>query len=234
MTESLHTQQPDKLSRKDRLLELITLLRDGKLHRAEDLAAQLSVSQRSIYRDMDTLVESGVPVGGERGVGFRMTNPVTLPPLNLSMKELEALHLGIAVMSEASDGELNAAARTLASKIDAVLPEGRVAQSTGWGLAAFPFADAAAGIVHMPAIRAAIRKRRKLRITYDELDGTVFEGVISPLTLDYWGRVWTCNVWCERSRSFRILRIDRITRIVAISSSFKDQADALMESLKAQ
>lgn len=234
MTESFPTPSPAKLSRKDRLLEIITLLRDGKLHRAEDLALRLSVSPRSIYRDMDTLVQSGVPVSGERGVGYQMTNPVTLPPLNLSMKELEALHLGIAVMTEASDGELNAAARTLAEKIDVVLPEGRVASPTGWGLATFPFADSAAGITNMPAIRDAIRNRRKLRVTYDELDGTIFESVVSPLTLDYWGRVWTCNVWCERSRSFRVLRIDRMTRIVTISASFKDQASVLMEGLKSQ
>jgi len=61
---------------------------------------------RTIYRDMDTLVLSGVPVAGERGIGYMMTAPITLPPLNLTLTELEALHLGMAVVGEAADDEL--------------------------------------------------------------------------------------------------------------------------------
>jgi predicted DNA-binding transcriptional regulator YafY len=57
------------MRRTDRLFEIIQILRDGKLHRAQDIAARLEVSTRTIYRDMDTLVASGVPVEGERGVG---------------------------------------------------------------------------------------------------------------------------------------------------------------------
>ncbi|NNF72520.1 MAG: HTH domain-containing protein, partial [Rhodobacteraceae bacterium] len=86
------------MRRTDRLFELIQILRDGRLHRATDMAEALGVSQRTIYRDMDTLIASGVPVEGERGVGYMMTAPITLPPLNLTMAELEALHLGMAVV----------------------------------------------------------------------------------------------------------------------------------------
>ena len=117
------------MKRKDRLIALIGALRDGKTHRAEDLARRLGVTQRTIYRDMETLVASGVPVEGTRGVGYRMTDPVTLPPLNMTMAELEALHLGIAVLTEAADPGLQQAARSLAKKIDAALPEDRIAPS---------------------------------------------------------------------------------------------------------
>ena len=113
------------MRRTDRLFELIGILRDGRLHRAADLADRLEVSQRTIYRDMETLQTSGVPVEGERGVGYMLTAPITLPPLNLTLTELEALHLGIAVVAEAADPELQSAARSMADKIDAVVPEDR-------------------------------------------------------------------------------------------------------------
>ena len=51
--------------RSDRLFELIQILRDGKLHRASDLAARVKVSTRTIWRDMATLQASGLPVEGE-------------------------------------------------------------------------------------------------------------------------------------------------------------------------
>ena len=222
------TESPEILlrtSRKDRLIDIIHRLRDGKVHRGEDLAHELRVSARTVYRDMETLMNSGVPVAGARGVGYQMTAPVTLPPLNLSMAELEALHLGLAVMTEADDPGLRSAARSLADKIDQALPEGRVSSTIGWGLAVFPFADTASGIRHMPVVRSAIRRRKKLKLTYDELDGTVTTTIVRPLNLDYWGRVWTCNVWCERSEALRTMRLDRISTLTELSAAFRDGED---------
>ena len=125
------------MRRTDRLFELIQLLRDGRLHRGRDLAERLGVSLRTLYRDMDTIIASGIPVEGERGLGYMMTAPITLPPLNLTLTELEALHLGLSVVSKAADEELQRAAQTLSDKVDAVLPEDRSAPANGWGFAVY-------------------------------------------------------------------------------------------------
>ncbi|MGI1661198.1 helix-turn-helix transcriptional regulator [Palleronia sp. KMU-117] len=211
------------MRRTDRLFELIQILRDGMLHRAADMAARLEVSVRTVYRDMDTLVASGIPVEGERGVGYMMTAPVTLPPLNLTMAELEALHLGMAVVAEAADDDLRKAARSLSAKIDAVLPEDRAAPREGWGFAVYPFADAAAGFAHMPKIRAAIRSRQKLRLAYRALDDTPSRRTVRPLQLEYWGRVWTLTAWCEAREDFRVFRVDRIETLDILPELFVDE-----------
>ena len=211
------------MKRTDRLFDLILTLRDGRLHRAEDLAAALKVSVRTIYRDMDTLVLSGVPVAGERGLGYMMTAPITLPPLNLTLTELEALHLGMAVVGEAGDDELKQAAKTLSSKIDAVLPEDRSTPPSGWGFAVYPFQDAAAGFRFMPQIRKAIRSRQKLEVTYADEQGNRTERVIRPLQMEYWGRVWTAACWCELRQDFRVFRIDRIRSLKVMAELFVEE-----------
>lgn len=204
-------------------MELIKLMRRGRLMRAEDLAERLGVSARTVYRDMDTLVASGIPVEGERGRGYRMTAPITLPPLNLTMAELEALHLGLAVVAEAGDDELKGAARALAGRIDTSLPEDRAADASGWGFAIYPFADAAQGFIHMPVVRAAIRSAQKIRVIYAELDGRESERVLRPLELDYWGRVWSLTAWCETKGDFVELRVDRIRAIAPLNEGFGDE-----------
>ncbi|MEP5762745.1 MAG: YafY family protein [Litoreibacter sp.] len=211
------------MRRTDRLFDLILILRDGRLHRAEDLAQQLEVSVRTIYRDMDTLALSGVPVAGERGMGYMMTAPVTLPPLNLTLQELEALHLGMAVVGEAGDAELQQAAKTLSAKIDAVLPEDRTTPPSGWGFAVYPFKDAAAGFRYMPQIRTAIRARQKLQITYSDAQSNLSDRVIRPLQMEYWGRVWTVTCWCESRADFRAFRIDRIRALRALAELFVEE-----------
>ena len=211
------------MRRTDRLFDLVTALRDGRLHRAQDLAERLEVSVRTIYRDMETLQASGIPVEGERGLGYMLTAPVTLPPLNLTLLELEALELGMAVVAEAADPDLQKAARSLSAKIDAVLPDDRAPPKQGWGFAVYPFADAARGFRHMPALRAAIRARQKLDIAYRDAGGTPSSRIIRPLQMEYWGRVWTLTAWDETRDDFRSFRLDRIEDLRARPELFVDE-----------
>jgi predicted DNA-binding transcriptional regulator YafY len=208
-------------ARHDRLLDLVRLLSDGRLHRAEDLARRLGVSQRTIYRDMDTLIASGVPIAGERGLGYAATAELTLPPLNLSLAELEALHLGLAVVGEAGDEELKAAAQSLSAKVDAVLPEDRSSRGAGFGFATHAFAEASRGFRHMAPIRAAIRARQKLRVLMPADPHP--RRILRPLRLDYWGRVWTVTAWCETTAAFALLRVDLFEELQVLPQLFVDE-----------
>ena len=207
------------MRRADRLMQLVQILRDGTLHRASDLAAATAVSLRTIYRDMETLAASGVPIEGERGIGYRVTAAITLPPLNLTMTEMEALHIGLNAVSHSDDPELSTAARSISTKLDAVMPEDRSRAPSSSGFAIYPFADAARGFQHLPMLRQAVRARQKLELVmHDETR------IVRPLQLDYWGRLWTCVVWCETTDQFEEIRVDQITSQRILPSLFVDEA----------
>lgn len=207
------------MRRADRLMQLVQILRDGTLHRASDLARATDVSLRTIYRDMETLAASGVPIEGERGIGYRVTAAITLPPLNLTMTEMEALHIGLTAVAHSEDVELSAAATALTAKLDAVMPENRSRAPQGYGFAIYPFADAARGFQHLPSLRQAMRTRQKLEMVLNAAKRTV-----RPLQLDYWGRLWTCVVWCETTQGFGEIRVDQITSLRILPSLFVDEA----------
>jgi len=217
------------MRRSDRLFDIIQILRDGHLHRAQDIASRLEVSIRTIYRDMDTLVASGVPVQGERGVGYMITEDITLPPLNLTVAELEALNLGLAVVAQAADETLKAAADTLAGKIEAVLPTRTVAEADAWKFAVYPFADATRNLSHMPLLRSAIKARQKVRLTYTSRKGAVTGRVIRPLHMEYWGHVWTLTAWCEMRNDFRVFRLDLMESTEALPELFVDEPGKRIE-----
>ena len=211
------------MRRTDRLFDLLQILRDGKLHTAQEMADKLEVSVRTIYRDMDTLQASGVPVEGERGVGYMATGAITLPPLSLTTAELEALNLGIAIVSEAGDRDLAEAARSLGDKVDAVLPEQVISEADSWKFAVYPFADVARGLSHMPTLRSAIKARQKLSLNYHAKDGALTSRTIRPLHMEYWGRVWTLSAWCELREDFRTFRVDLIETATALPELFQDE-----------
>lgn len=194
--------------RSDRLFDLIQILRDGKLHRAADIAARLEVSTRTIWRDMATLQASGLPVEGERGVGYMLTAPITLPPVALTLQEMEALRLGIALVASAADPGLSYAAHTLGQKIAAVSPAAGAAPPVNTFVFASP--EAARAAPHLPMLRVAISGSEKLDMRYRDLAGRETERRIRPLQLEYWGRVWTLTAWCEKRKDFRGFRIDLV------------------------
>jgi predicted DNA-binding transcriptional regulator YafY len=210
------------MRRTDRLFDLIQILRDGRLHTARDMAERLEVSVRTLWRDMATLVASGLPVEGERGVGYILREPVTLPPLTLTRDEVQALTLGLALMTRGADPSLTRAAESLQGKIAAVLPA-RLMDGVGQDTWVFPGDEAMAAARHLPGLRRAIRLRERVVIAYVDEAGSASERPVRPLLLEFWGRVWTLASWCETRGDFRSFRVDRIESLALTGQTFADE-----------
>ena len=217
------TPKPSKRSL--RLYALIDQLKDGKIHRAEDLAQVTGVSVRTISRDMETLAASGGAIEGERGTGYTTKAAITLPPLNLTETELEALHIALEVIGTGMEGEIRDAAASLSAKIDAVLPVDANAVHQQFGFAVYPFEEASRGFRYLETLRTAVRARQKLAITMQGARPTQ----VRPLKLAYWGRVWTLVIWDEIADRFAELRVDRITEVRVLPGLFVDEPGKRLE-----
>lgn len=211
------------MRRTDRLFEIILMVRDQRLHRAQDIAERLEVSVRTIYRDIETLVASGVPIEGARGLGYLLREPIFLPPLTLSEPELEALHFGLAVVAQAAEPTLQQAARSLQAKIEAAIPPSRQVDPASWGVAVHAFDLETDRLRHLSPLKRALRERRKLAIAYRSLEGQRSERIIRPLQLEFWGKLWTLTSWCEARQDFRVFRIDRIEQVEVLEAPFADE-----------
>ncbi|MGA0539203.1 helix-turn-helix transcriptional regulator [Neotabrizicola sp. VNH66] len=110
------------MKRDSRLYDLVQILRDGKLHTAEELAGRLGVSTRTVWRDMAMMAATGLPVTGERGLGYILRAPLMLPPTVLTPDELDALATGLRHL-EANDPARARAAKSLLYKISTLLPQ---------------------------------------------------------------------------------------------------------------
>jgi predicted DNA-binding transcriptional regulator YafY len=197
------------MRRTDRLFEILQLFRSGRLLLGRDIAKQLEVSLRTVYRDIETLVASGAPIEGERGVGYVLREPIFLPPMTLTVEELRALHLGAELVRQTSDGELATTAERLLAKMSAVLPSDRRSSKPLQGLPVYASLGAAPS-EHLGLLRRAVAERRILAVSYRRPDGSLTVRRIHPLQTECWGRIWTCPAWCELRGSFRVFRVDRI------------------------
>ena len=208
------------MRRADRLFEIIQILRRKKATRAVDLAALLEVSERTIYRDISDMVSKGVPIEGEAGVGYILRSGFDLPPLMFNENEIEALLLGARIVQSWADPELAAAAATVMDKVGAVLPES-LRQQLDLARLWAPANHASETIeIDQAALRHAIRDQRKIRFTYQNINGESTERVVRPLIMAFYGPVWLLAAWCELRGGFRVFRIDRMSAFAPLETKF--------------
>lgn len=192
---------------------------------AGQLAETLSVSARTIYRDVADLQRSGVPIEGEAGIGYMLRKGSDIPPLMFTPAEIEALAVGTRFVQAFAGGHLAAGALAAMLKIDAVLPSGLRQHASQTRVFAPPtlWYKAKSGLID--SIHQAIHTRQVLCIDYCDASGRESRREIEPLCLAFWGGAWTVGAWCRLRGDFRNFRIDRLINITATGSLFEDSAE---------
>lgn len=202
------------MSRSTRLLRLLQAMRGRRRPvTAAMLAAELEVSERTIYRDVADLMAQGAPIEGEAGVGYILRPGLFLPPLMLSEDEVEAVLLGLRYVDRRGDEVLQAAASIALAKITAVLPPQAQAQimnplSTPGPPSTFPRNG-----VSLDELRTAIRSQSRLDINYEDEQGRRTGRVVWPVQLSFMDHARVLAAWCELRQDFRAFRTDRIMTI---------------------
>lgn len=217
------------MRRADRLFQIIQILRRRRVTTAQRLAEELEVSERTVYRDMQDLIVSGVPIEGEAGVGYALRRGYDLPPLMFTEDELEALVLGARIVGSWADAALARAAGDVLVKVDAVLPprlKNRLADSP---LHAPDFHVPGEVTAALGDLRGAIARRCKVFLSYTRADGQKSQRIVLPLGLFYWGATWSLAAWCELRDDFRHFRLDRVERLEVLDERFSDQPGRTLE-----
>ena len=201
------------MRRADRLFQIIQGLHHDRVVTAKQLGEALEVSERTIYRDIQDLSLSGVPITGEAGHGYRLMKGFHLSPLMFNEEELAALLLGARMVQTWTDQGLAKAAQQAMAKIEHVIPDHLKPELERQEIMVpdFPFSMAVAQ--ELEALRGAIKRQHKVYFDYQREDGEKSNRTVHPLGLFYWGKVWTLAAWCELRDGFRHFRLDRMDNL---------------------
>ena len=208
------------MRRADRLFQLVQILRNKRLVTARSLAERLEVSERTIYRDIQDLSLSGVPVEGEAGVGYRLRYSLDIPPLQFSAEEVEALVVGVRMLGAFGGHTLGMSARSALDKIEASIPPELQERLQSTHLYAPVFEVREDLQVTMDLCRKAIASHRILHLYYETEAGNTSQRDVRPLGLFFWGKYWTLTAWCDLREDFRSFRLDRMKQCQVSEKEF--------------
>lgn len=192
-----------------RLFEIVYLLLDKKCITAQELADRFEVSVRTIYRDIETLSQAGIPIFASRGKGggIRLTDNFILNKSVLSEEEqssiLSALH-GMNALQPGQTGQV-------LEKLSALFG----GRPYDWIEIDFSSWDSSDRISKSLALlKEAIFSRAVISFDYCASDGKATHRQAEPLRLVFRGYDWYLYAWCrmrEDTRYFKLSRMDCLT-----------------------
>ncbi|SDU13285.1 YafY family protein [Stappia sp. ES.058] len=207
------------MRRADRLLQIIQVMRRARGPvSGREIARELEVSLRTVYRDIVALEASGVPVRGEAGIGYVLEDGYDLPPLMFSAEELEIVMLGLRMAETRGDDAISRTARDAVAKIAAVLPGGLRDGFLDAPLYA-PSPDALPkDRIELGRLREGLRSGHKVEILYQVPGRDPERRVVWPIVLAFFERARVLAAWCELRQDYRSFRTDRMLEMTVLDA----------------
>lgn len=212
------------MRRAERLMGIVHYLRRMRhAVTARKIAEDFGICRRTVYRDIQDLMNTGVPIYGEAGVGYIIDKQYHLPPVMFDPDELEAIALGVNMVRNWTDEAFATKATSAMEKIQAVVPGSLLRELEQLSTYSAPSAARIPWQVSFSGIRECIRNKYKINFTYTDLKDRTTERKVRPLSLVFFGPVWLLVSWCETRRDFRNFRLDRITDLKITKDIFRDE-----------
>ncbi|WP_329911272.1 YafY family protein [Serratia quinivorans] len=215
--------------RAERLLRLLQILYQHRFPiSGSRLAEELSVSLRTLYRDIGALRSQGADIQGEAGSGYVLARGYLLPPLMYSPEQLDALALGLRWVATYGDADIAKAASEVAGKVIQGLPAQlqRIFEHSTLLVGKAKPTDK--DYPNMTSLRSAIRRRLKVQIDYTDRAGNKSERAIWPFALGYVSGDIVLAAWCEYRNDFRHFNVAQLKSLQIMDEGYTHSRNKLL------
>ncbi len=209
-----------------RLISILTLLKSKRILTATELSKKYDVSIRTIYRDIRKLEESGVPVITIEGRGYSLMDDYTVPPVQFTEKQANALITAQHLVNQTNDTSLAENFQEAMTKIKSVFRSSVQEKSERLDSNIFVFDKTIEKVSSkaLSEIQLAITNLNFTEINYrkpNDCEDSFRK--IEPYALYSTDNKWILIAWCHLRHDYRSFRIDRIKHFKILNEKFKDR-----------
>lgn len=214
-----------------RLTAIITQLQSKKLVTATELSEKYGVSVRTIYRDIRTLEQSGIPIFTEEGKGYSLVEGFHLPPIMFSEEEANALITAEQLIIKNKDESLVKNYINAIVKIKSVLRNSQKEKSQllSERIVFRTNIENKVTSSHLIRVQSAITNYNLLKIEYLSLENKFTQRIVEPFALYSTQENWLLIAFCRLRNEFRAFRLDLIQKLIVLSENFQPHNMTLQE-----
>lgn len=210
-----------------RLLGIIMLLNSQGIMNARKLAKILETSERTIYRDMDILCETGIPIvsipGPSGGFSFMENYKVNSNVLE-GGDVVNLLLSSMGIHSEKNtemSQQLKNAVIKLESSVSKEHKEEIIKAKERFFIDSQPWWGKRVQNQNVDIIKKSVLNLKKLKVHYKKYTGEVSERIVRPYGAVVKDSKWYLIAFCELKSQIRIFKCSRIENIEVLDQSFK-------------
>lgn len=214
------------MNRIDRLLGILTLLQSKKFVPAEKIAGKYNISIRTVYRDIKSLGELGIPVSFEAPRGYFIVQGYFLPPVSFTTEEANALLLIEVLVNGFTDKSTRRHYAAALDKIKAVL-RGHQKDSLEKLNEKIRFQKPECFNInyeYLPILQHAVANNTILEIAYENVNKETSKRTVEPIGLIFYAFNWHVIGWCHQRGDYRDFRVSRITAVKDTGLPFKKKS----------
>ena len=197
------------------------------------MAERFGVSLRTIYRDMRTLSEAGVPICGSSGIGYSLIDGYKLSPLMFTKEEAIAFLTAEKIVEQITDAQTISYFRQGMDKIRAALKaiDKRYLYEMEDSISVYRSREVRDSLPNLiQTILSSINDKLIIEIDYTNADGDQSKRAVEAVGISYSHPRWFLSAWCHLREEYRIFRLDRISS-VRITPDKHTRAHPPLESL---
>ena len=226
------------MNRIDRVTAILIHLQSRRVVKASDLAERFQISLRTVYRDIRTLEEAGIPLVGEAGVGYSIMEGYRLPPIMLTQEEATAFLTAEKLVEKLTDASTRESYQSAMYKIKSVLRAGEKDHleilekhievvpnrylpkdnNTANPLQTILKSIATKNVVHIHYFANHSQEKTNR--------------AIEPVGVFFQSNHWHLIAYCRLRKDYRNFRTDRISKIEFTNESFIKEHPTLRTYLK--
>lgn len=226
------------MNRIDRVTAILIQLQSKKIVKAQEIAERFNVSLRTVYRDVRTLEEAGIPLMGESGVGYSLMDGYRLPPVMFTPEEATAFLTAEKLIEKMTDASTENSYKSAMYKIRAVLRssekdhlEGIEGSIEVIGNPYLP--DTRTDAHSLQSVLKSISEKKILEIAYFANHSQEHtRRLVEPLGVFFAGSKWHLVAWCRLRNDYRDFRLDRVSSINITEQQIEKQHPDLKTYLK--
>lgn len=213
------------MNRIDRISAILIQLQSKKVVKAQDIGDRFNISLRTVYRDIRTLEEAGVPIIGEAGVGYSLMEGYRLPPVMLSREEATSFITAEKFIEKLTDSYTESNFKSALYKIKAVLrsTEKDYLETISDNIEVLkrdvtPKTNANA---HLQMILNGISEKNVMILDYfanHSQENT--KRMVEPVGIFYMAGNWYLIAFCRLRNDYRNFRVDRIRKLSGTTTNF--------------
>ena len=205
-----------------RLVAILTTLQTRRLITSTSLAEKYGVSTRTIYRDLKTLEQAGVPILTEDGKGYSLMEGYKIPPVMFTENQANALILAEQLVLKNSDSSLIKDYAEAIDKVKAVLRQSEkdkanlLSERTMFG----KIKEFERNSNSLSAVQNALTNFYLIKLDYINAENKKSERTVEPFALINTIESWLLVAYCRLRNGFRFFRLDRIEKLEILSDKF--------------